>query len=1179
MPILGPKDFEALAEIDPFRKLQNTFSSPIEEPESTEEGTERDFFSKPISPKQHRALAGAKTEARNAESMLRGSLGGKRFEEETKEGADSVFGTTLGRIGHALSTATEPLFDLLQIGQFTGAGLALELHRSGLGYEAFRRASSEFINAFPTHTEEEAFEITGVKPTRPSYAEVVDKVFDFKPFENERHNVYAQTAAGFVLDVVLDPLTYVGGRLISTAGKGLKTGGKAIGLTADTPGIAQVREAVGKKFVPFFDLKEIARKDPRFAEVAEKAISGRRTMEGEIQAGLVNMKDLTLQLSAGLSPVERRLMLLYLDEPDMFVSVAKSIAPEGSKKYKDVVEKYRAFQNEFMTLAKEESKPGLFSPMVIRANYAPGRYPTTGTSDTAFKDLMDRLGIPEARQNLERTKVFQDLVGQGRATFEKQKKYDHLSHRVLAATPTELDIGHVFHARGIEHVRAVASKRFASSVLSDPNAAIKITDPKLIATVKRGGGAMTLNDVIEDYGLEASSIFRDSEAMRKYIAKEGLGVYNPLRSSLSDDLLSVGGLRVKQRFAIPVGLKRFSGDLSPEDEIFEVLGKPKKGKFKGQVKARSLNTGEVKGFDRATDVMQSRGDPLYLMPKGLIKALEVSDNIFSSKHEGVKFFGSLLRMQNLWKGYAVLSPGFHLRNMYSNWFNNWLGGVKSPLSYTSAWRVQAPELFAEKFGIADNFTLKLKDGRVLVGSKEILDEARRQNVYKRGLFSVDLPDASYRKLHKEMYKFQGDSKKMAKAIRESNEELWEESLEISALQSSKRSPATKGPTVNRPLLLEAETPSPRLQQMKLPWITRRELAAAVVETTPTKAQKATLKEVFGQENPVLRLNRWAGEQVENNARLAHWIDKVQKGFSPEEAATSTRKYLFDYNELSDFERDIMKSVIPFYTWMRKNIPLQIQAILENPGQYSRMTAKPVQAIENLSREWEEVETPDYFAEIHAIRLPKEAASYLETLNTKVDDLVGGEEGQQRTGYQPTFLNPNFPWQDLNRLNSQDFISGLSPYLKIPIEMIGGGGKGYSIFLDRPIERFEGEPSKVSILPGVDLKARQKVESLLESALPPYGKMQRMRKKIEAGEGATQILTEGVGLKLMQVDVEQAKRTAAFGRRRKLRQMVQKYKALGELIEPGDSGRRPQNIFDIKGPSSIRGLSGIKGPGG
>jgi len=25
-----------------------------------------------------------------------------------------------------------------------------------------------------------------------------------------------------------------------------------------------------------------------------------------------------------------------------------------------------------------------------------------------------------------------------------------------------------------------------------------------------------------------------------------------------------------------------------------------------------------------------------------------------------------------WKGYAVMSPGFHMRNMYSNWFNNFL---------------------------------------------------------------------------------------------------------------------------------------------------------------------------------------------------------------------------------------------------------------------------------------------------------------------------------------------------------------------------------------------------------------------------------------------------------------------------------------------------------------------------
>jgi hypothetical protein len=56
---------------------------------------------------------------------------------------------------------------------------------------------------------------------------------------------------------------------------------------------------------------------------------------------------------------------------------------------------------------------------------------------------------------------------------------------------------------------------------------------------------------------------------------------------------------------------------------------------------------------------------------------------------------------------------------------------------------------------------------------------------------------------------------------------------------------------------------------------------------------------FGSEGSALKANLWLGSQVENNARLTHYIDKLQKGMMPEQAATSVKKYLFDYGGLSE----------------------------------------------------------------------------------------------------------------------------------------------------------------------------------------------------------------------------------------------------------------------------------------
>ena len=49
-----------------------------------------------------------------------------------------------------------------------------------------------------------------------------------------------------------------------------------------------------------------------------------------------------------------------------------------------------------------------------------------------------------------------------------------------------------------------------------------------------------------------------------------------------------------------------------------------------------------------------------------------------------------------------------------------------------------------------------------------------------------------------------------------------------------------------------------------------------------------------------------------------------------------KKFLFDYMDLTAFERKVMKRVFPFYTWLRKNIPLQISMLLKSPRTYARI---------------------------------------------------------------------------------------------------------------------------------------------------------------------------------------------------------------------------------------------------
>lgn len=89
-----------------------------------------------------------------------------------------------------------------------------------------------------------------------------------------------------------------------------------------------------------------------------------------------------------------------------------------------------------------------------------------------------------------------------------------------------------------------------------------------------------------------------------------------------------------------------------------------------------------------------------------------------------------------------------------------------------------------------------------------------------------------------------------------------------------------------------------------------------------------------------KANKLIGGGVEDNAKIAHYIFKKAEGYGAKQAAESVKKFLFDYGDLTDTEKGLLKRIMPFYTWTSKNIPLQIQQFIENPGKFSKIaTAK------------------------------------------------------------------------------------------------------------------------------------------------------------------------------------------------------------------------------------------------
>jgi hypothetical protein len=186
-------------------------------------------------------------------------------------------------------------------------------------------------------------------------------------------------------------------------------------------------------------------------------------------------------------------------------------------------------------------------------------------------------------------------------------------------------------------------------------------------------------------------------------------------------------------------------------------------------------------------------------------------------------------------------------------------------------------------------------------------------------------------------------------------------------------------------------------------------------------------------NRALEVGANVGNLIEETSRRAIFIDQLSKGKSLEQAALHVRKYLFDYSELTDFERKIRDYGVPFYTWIRKNLPLQLESVINQPRKFAAM-AKGETALEQAT-EGEGIRVPkenrpEYLNELGAVQLPTETDT-----GAKV------------------FWNPALPAQDINALPvptakgmkdffQKDVIARLNPALKVPIE-VGMGKEAFS----------------------------------------------------------------------------------------------------------------------------------------
>lgn len=166
----------------------------------------------------------------------------------------------------------------------------------------------------------------------------------------------------------------------------------------------------------------------------------------------------------------------------------------------------------------------------------------------------------------------------------------------------------------------------------------------------------------------------------------------------------------------------------------------------------------------------------------------------------------------------------------------------------------------------------------------------------------------------------------------------------------------------------------------------------------------------------LAAGRIAGTNIEDFSRLANWIGGVRQGMSHEQAGRFVNKLHFDYGNLTNFERNVMRRLVPFYTFQSRNLPLQLEYMLHRPS----MLTSQLRPLSQMQAGYK----PQYLSSGVAIPVGDEqngTQRYISSIGIPIEEAF---ERMKFSGGLPDV-----------RQTAMAYASGLTPYIKGPLEQV------------------------------------------------------------------------------------------------------------------------------------------------
>jgi hypothetical protein len=253
----------------------------------------------------------------------------------------------------------------------------------------------------------------------------------------------------------------------------------------------------------------------------------------------------------------------------------------------------------------------------------------------------------------------------------------------------------------------------------------------------------------------------------------------------------------------------------------------------------------------------------------------------------------------LFKGYVTsLFPGFHIRNLVSNQFQNMLmlgAAAFNPKNHIAALKIMG--------GIKPGQQIAKKLGRHLTEAEysKVMAGKTPDKILKGWEGQIMTQGAARKIIEKDM------AKETGYIVTKAGEKI---TFKHIRKEVEKHSDILKegayGPT-NRHLDLEVAA------------------GRGLSDYNP-----------LNPNNKLMSKTREWGFMADSHAKMTAIVEEVKRGRTIKEAIQTAEMATFNYGKLTRFERNIMRRMIPFYIFGRKNAELQVRALAQTPGRTAAM---------------------------------------------------------------------------------------------------------------------------------------------------------------------------------------------------------------------------------------------------